>query len=82
MKELAIENPSEVQKFDTVNADNSYSLERGIEKARESVEAKTGTSTEKAGDSLARLPRLCHCVAHCWVVLAQFALPVTFHQGR
>jgi hypothetical protein len=46
------------------------------------VEAKTGTSTEKAGDSLARLPRLCHRVAHCWVVLAQFALPVTFHQGR
>jgi hypothetical protein len=40
--------------------------------------AQTRTSKEKAGDFLARLPRLCRRVAHRWVVLAQFGLPVSW----
>jgi hypothetical protein len=58
-------------------AEDFVGIERRIKKAREGMEAKAGTSKEKAGSFLARCPRPCRRAARVWVVLAQFGLPVS-----
>jgi len=72
-----METPSEAQKFDTVMRKILSVSKKELQKREKAWKRKRERAKKKAGDFLARLPRLCRRVAHRWVVLAQFGLPVS-----